>query len=135
METFPLASMFSLEISPKQFYAEQLNLSPKIYLFVLPVSTLKQEWEDPAGRCEVWQCLSEFEREEVSAQGKNFSLEVSMISLSVWASHSSSENGLECSVSISNQNKQKQWMSPAMLTASRDSEGACGARKKRKRWH
>lgn len=33
-----------------------------------------------------------------------------MISFSGWASHSSSENGSECSVWINNQNKHKQWI-------------------------
>lgn len=40
---------------------EQLNLMPIISLFVLTVSNLKQEWEDPAGDYEVWQCLSELD--------------------------------------------------------------------------
>lgn len=62
------------------FTLEQLNLMPTISLFVLTVSNLKQEWEDPAGDCEVWQCLSESDspRENISLGKKLF----------IWSVHS-----------------------------------------------
>lgn len=45
--------MFSLEMSPKHFYTRTVESDSKIYLFLLTLSNLKQEWEDPAGDCEV----------------------------------------------------------------------------------
>lgn len=52
---------------------------PTISLFVLTVSNLKQEWEDPAGDCGVWQCLSELD----SPRG-NISLGKKLF---IWSAH------------------------------------------------
>lgn len=61
------------------FMLEQLNLMPTISLFVLTVSNLKQEWEDPAGDYEVWQCLS-----ELDSQRGNISLGEELF---IWSVH------------------------------------------------
>lgn len=89
---FPWASAFGLEMSPKQFYTRAVEFVSKKYLFAPTVWNLNGEWEDPAGGCEVWQCLFELDGlKGVSIQGRNsFLCEMSLHPISVWLSHSRS---------------------------------------------
>lgn len=104
------------------FTLEQLNLIPTISLFVLTVSNLMQEWEDPAGDCEVWQCLS-----ELDSQRGNISLGEELF---IWSVHNFLPCGfptlplrmdLSVFVWFSHKNEHRSGMSPPMFAASQGS--------------